>query len=303
MLKPHVIIATKGRPLETKVILEALGSQSLKPAEVIVVGTDETDVAEARFANCEFEVRFILNEPGASKQRNRGVDELAIGNAEASSSGSFIAFFDDDFRLADDWLEKAAYTFSADSGIVGLTGQILADGIKGPGLSEQDAADYLTGKNAPEKHWATGSEMRDIDSVYGCNMAFRTGVVDGCRFDENLPLYSWQEDRDFTSQARKIGRVVYQPTCRGVHLGVKRGRQSGLKLGYSQIANPIYLAKKGTATNAWKRKLLLRALAANTIYSVSPPSYTDYRGRLAGNFLAIRDLITGGCRPDRILNL
>ena len=33
---------------------------------------------------------------------------------------------------------------------------------------------------------------------------------------------------------------------RGVHLGNKRGRVSGLRFGYSQIANPIYLLQKGT---------------------------------------------------------
>lgn len=302
MFKPRVIIATKGRPHETKVILEMLDRQSLNPTQVIVVGTTEADISEARLANCGFEVRFFINEPGASKQRNRGINELTFDNAEERTSGSFVAFFDDDFRLADDWLERAAETFSTDSEIVGLTGKILADGIKGPGLSETTAVDYLVGNRKPEKHWATGPVVCDIGSVYGCNMAFRTSLLDECRFDENLPLYSWQEDRDLTGQARKFGRVVYQPECRGVHMGVKGGRQSGVKVGYSQIANPIYIAKKGTASDAWKRKFLLKALAGNAIYSIFPPPHTDYRGRLFGNFLALRDLVAGTCRPDKILS-
>ena len=78
-------------------------------------------------------------------------------------------------------------------------------------------------------------------------MIVRTAPVlaHGLRFDENLPLYGWLEDIDFARSIAPYGRVVKSMLLRGVHLGVKRGRTSGVKLGYSQIANPLYMLEKG----------------------------------------------------------
>ena len=79
-------------------------------------------------------------------------------------------------------------------------------------------------------------------------MIVRTAPVlaHGLRFDDNLPLYGWLEDIDFARSIAPYGRVVKSMLLRGVHLGVKRGRTSGVKLGYSQIANPLYMLRKGT---------------------------------------------------------
>jgi hypothetical protein len=91
-------------------------------------------------------------------------------------------------------------------------------------------------------------------------MAFTDTVIRQTRFDVNLPLYGWQEDRDYTDMALRLGRVIYFPDCRGVHLGVKSGRTGGGKLGYSQIANPVYLMKKGTMGYKIGLKFIGRAL-------------------------------------------
>jgi GT2 family glycosyltransferase len=63
-------------------------------------------------------------------------------------------------------------------------------------------------------------------------------------FDERLPLYGWQEDVDLSRRLAAFGTVVKVPAARGVHLSVKLGRNSGVRLGYSQIANPLYLSFK-----------------------------------------------------------
>ena len=84
-------------------------------------------------------------------------------------------------------------------------------------------------------------------------MSIRTSAIGALRFDERLPLYGWQEDIDFTSQLRASGRVVGLNTLNGVHLATKSGRISGMKFGYSQIANPVYLVRKGTMPAAIRR--------------------------------------------------
>ncbi|WP_428378250.1 glycosyltransferase family 2 protein [Lichenicoccus sp.] len=143
-----------------------------------------------------------------------------------------------------------------------------------------------------------------IFNGYGCNMALRLEplIRHRLRFDERLPLYAWFEDVDLTRRLGRHGRIVKLPSARGVHLGIKLGRTSGTRLGYSQVANPIYLARKGVYP--WFRVLrdLSRHLLVNCVKSIRPERYIDRRGRLRGNARALRDLLRGRLRPERILD-
>jgi GT2 family glycosyltransferase len=134
-------------------------------------------------------------------------------------------------------------------------------------------------------------------------MAFRDRVVAACRFDENLPLYGWQEDVDFSFQARGHGTMLFWPSCVGVHLGVRSGRVSGVRFGYSQIANPLYLMRKGTMDLRKGTWFVVRALASNSLRSAARNARADYPGRLRGNSLAIADLLRRRCHPIRVLDL
>ncbi|WP_430450503.1 glycosyltransferase family 2 protein [Rhodophyticola sp.] len=146
---------------------------------------------------------------------------------------------------------------------------------------------------------------RTVYSTYGCNMAVRGTAVRAHpeRFDTTLPLYGWLEDLDFSRRMAAFGRIVENPQLRGVHLATKTGRISGLRLGYSQIANPVYLVRKGTYHWARALKLMTGNVLANSAKSLWPEPWIDRRGRLTGNLLAFRDLLRGRCRPGRIHDL
>jgi hypothetical protein len=90
---------------------------------------------------------------------------------------------------------------------------------------------------------------------------------------------------------------------RGVHLGIKLGRTSGVRFGYSQIANPIYLIRKGSMPRRHANKIMLRNLAANLARSLYPEPWVDRRGRLKGNLLALFDMLRGRISPNQILRL
>lgn len=303
-MQADIVIATKGRAPQVWTLLDSLAAQTLAPRHIVVVGASEADVAG--LGRHPLSIRNIAkvqisDRPGLTTQRNIGVTALQ-SEAGAIEDSGFITFFDDDFRPAPDWLERCAEVFK-DPAIMGVTGQVLADGVKGEAISETDAIRYIRGELPRQPHWASEPAPRDVGSMYGCNMAFRADVLRQFRFDEALPLYGWQEDLDFTAQARTLGRTIYSPLPRGVHLGVKGGRVSGVRFGYSQIANPIYLARKGTMDSATMRRFVMRAAAANVIRSISNASATDYRGRLRGNFTALLDLARGRCAPQRITEL
>lgn len=300
----YVVVATKGRPRETAILLDFLRRQTWPPDRTVVVGSTAEDVTELDghpLVIAGAAEIIVAGRAGSSLQRNIGLE--AILERTDDSSDFFVAYFDDDFRPAAEWLEYARQTFLGDANIVGLTGNVLADGIRGPGLTENEADDYLKGRISPQSHWASGTEVRVTTAVYGCNMAFRAVVCRSCRFDEALPFYSWQEDRDYTGQAGRLGRVVYAPGCRGVHLGTKSGRTKGVRMGYSQIANPIYLVRKGTMDWRVACRFIFKNVLSNHVKALRPEPWVDRRGRMAGNWSALIDFVRGRLRPSRIQDL
>jgi GT2 family glycosyltransferase len=182
------------------------------------------------------------------------------------------------------------------------TGLVIADGIIGPGISLEEARSWLSVFGPITRDWR---DLEEVANGYGCNMAMRIAAVEAahCRFDERLPLYGWLEDVDFGHQLAQRGRIVKTLAAQGVHLGIKEGRQSGMRLGYSQIANPIYLSRKGTLPWLRALRLISRNIAANLLRLMIPEPYIDRSGRASGNIKAFKDLLSGSLTPERILEL
>lgn len=304
-MQSFVIVATKGRARTVRALLDSLADQSAPPRRIIVIGTCEDDVEglDNHPLTQAGTVRIHVSaQPGSSHQRNVGIDDIFVNEVLDDEIQTMIAFFDDDFRPADDWLAQCAIAFE-DQTCVGVTGMVLADGVNGAAISEADAVRYIAGELPRRRHWAGAPQILDVTSLYGCNMAFRASALRDSRFDEALPLYGWLEDRDLSGMVRKIGRTIYSPLPRGVHLGVKSARTSGVRFGYSQVANPIYLWRKGTVEAPVMRRFFFTALAANIVRSVLRDSRADYYGRLKGNIRAISDLLRGRCAPQRVVEL
>ena len=306
-MKSYVVIATKGRPTETGILLDYLARQSQRPDSVVIVGTEEADIEDLRTHTLCKEgigVCLISDRAGLPIQRNVGLEHLkaTVLPKPSEALDAHVSFFDDDFRPADNWLEQASAIFTNQSKLVGITGNVVADGVRIGGVSEIEATKYLSGELPAQDHWASG-EQRVLTSMYGCNMAFRANVFETCSFDERLPLYAWQEDRDFTGQASEFGDCVLAPDCKGVHLGVTGGRGSGVRLGYSQIANLAYLWRKGTVSGGSALHLMVRSFGSNTLRSVRYNPRVDYRGRFRGNMMALGDIMLGRFRPERIVEL
>ena len=282
-------IATIGRPALLGAVLEELARQTRRPDRIVVCAPTDDDVAGVSAAHAD----LIVGPRGLTRQRNAIIDRL--------DDCDLLQFFDDDFVPATTYLAEIERAFAADPGVVMITGEVIADGIIGPGFDIADARRRL----AASPTFGGSDALQPVENGYGCNMAVRLAAVRAaqCRFDERLPLYGWLEDVDFSRQLAREGRIAKLDAARGVHLGIKQGRQSGVRLGYSQIANPIYLSRKGTCP--WPRTLrqMGRNVAMNLARSLNPEPYVDRAGRFAGNLKAMRDLVTGRLDPQRILEL
>jgi len=281
-----VVVATLGRPdIVTATLSHLLETQTLKPAAVIVSCVIREDAGDA--ANLPA-VTVVTGRPGLPAQRNAALAALPPGI-------DVVVFFDDDFVAEADWLAAAARTFRDEPQVVAFTGRVLADGIKGPGLSFDDAVRIV-------KSVDRSSPWSRIEpySPYGCNMAFRVSAIGDLKFDERLVLYGWLEDRDFGGAlAKRGGRLIKCASACGVHMGVKNSRVPGDRLGYSQVVNPIYLLRKGTMTVGQVASHLFRNISSNVARAARPEPFIDRRGRLRGNFRGLADVLRGRLEPDR----
>jgi GT2 family glycosyltransferase len=235
-------------------------------------------------------VQVIMGCRGLTIQRNRGLDR-AIGNSD------IIVFFDDDFVPAQDAIEKIVNLFEQNTDIIAATGTVLQDGVKYGGLPYKEALDVLERNKASANGRVVNAAT---DSLYGCNMALRTEMLGDVRFDENLPLYAWQEDVDFTGQLLRKGRIVKTTAFAGVHRGVNKGRTPGLALGFSQIVNPIYLVRKGTMRRSKAVKLMAKNFIANHAKIICAEPFIDRVGRSKGNWLGLWHIMRGNCDPAAI---
>ena len=90
-------------------------------------------------------------------------------------------------------------------------------------------------------------------------------------------------------------------TFRGVHLGLKTGRVSGRRFGYSQVVNPIYLIRKGSVP-ALRAAAACHATSPPTLFrSLRPEPHVDRRGRLRGNLLGPCHVLSGRIEPEHAL--
>lgn len=284
-------IATRGRAAVLAEILSGLRQQRRRADRVIVCHTVPEDIAGCAAVMPEAE--FLTSPPGLPRQRNRIID--------AAADCDILLFLDDDFLPAPDYLAVTEAVFLARPDAVVTTGQVIADGARGPGIGVEEGRALLSRDSYEGDPLATVPHFNG----YGCNMAVRMAVVRAhrIRVDEALPLYAWYEDIDFTRQLGRHGTILRLPGARGVHLGVKSARTPGLRLGYSQVVNPIYLARKGTFPWSHALPSAARHCAINLVRGLWPDPHVDRPGRFRGNMIGLWDVLRGRAAPERILRL
>lgn len=283
-------IATRGRPAVLAETIAELAHQTRRADELLICHVGPEDVGE--LPQRRPDIRFLRTSPGLPRQRNTILE---------ATEADILLFLDDDFFPAPAYLAVLERVFAAHLDCVVATGTVIADGAKGPGIASEEARAILAADRSPDNPLAVAPHFNG----YGCNMAVRMAVVrrTGIRVDERLPLYAWYEDIDFTRALGRHGTILRLAGARGVHLGVKQARTPGLRLGYSQVVNPIYLARKGTFPWSHALPSAARHLAINAVRSLFPEPHVDRFGRFRGNLLALIDIARGRIEPERALAL
>ncbi|WP_195909424.1 Wzz/FepE/Etk N-terminal domain-containing protein [Rhizobium tubonense] len=291
-LRLVVGIASTGRREILSAVLPHISKQTRLPDEVIVCVASPEDIDPRCLSGLDFPIRVLTSKRGSCSQRNHILDDI--------EGADVVLFLDDDFLMAPTYIEETESLFRGHRDIIMATGTVLADGITGPGISVQDGMKLVEAKGRRKSELA--AMFKPIYNAYGCNMAIRLSAIiaGNVRFDENLPAYGWLEDVDFSRILARYGEVVCGKQMEGVHLGAKMGRTPGVRFGYSQIANPIYLMRKRTMSIRYAGVQIVRNLAANLVKVWKPEPWVDRKGRLRGNALACLDLLTGRLAPANV---
>ncbi len=264
--------------------------QTLAPSKLVFSVVKSTDLPD----DVPEEVMVICSEPGLPIQRNAALTAVM-------RTSDIIAFFDDDYVPSSFCVEAIDSFFRSYPDVVAANGTILADGINSAEIGFGEAAELVSQRDRlpREKPVVLG----ELGGLYGCNMVYRVAAIGEERFDEELPLYAWQEDIDFAARVGRRGRVVKTNAFYGVHQGVKGARLPGVRMGYSQVVNPIYLKRKGTLSGPEATKLILKNILMNHAKCCFPEPWIDRLGRCKGNWLAIFDVILRRDHPKNILAL
>lgn len=296
-MKISVIICSFKRPQSLHDTVMSLTRQTHPPLEILIACCSRDHVTAATLAIPG--VRRIESRCGLTVQRNAGLDAL-------SPHSELIAFLDDDMELCPSYFRQMCRLFTERPGLVVASGHMLRDGGRGRAVDRQEAIAVCAAAEQTLGRWEAALATRSLHYGYGCNMLVRASAGRGERFDEQLSLYAWLEDSDFSHRCR-VGKeppVIHSGAC-GVHLGIRSGRMSGLKMGFSQIMNPIYLWRKARVFTL--RHLLIqywaRCMVANLLGIFWGDPEEERLRRLRGNGIALWHLLTGRCDPRYIEEL
>ena len=286
-----VVVCSAYRPDVLSETIESLRRQSLQPREIVVSVFNRAHVPEKIRADST--VRVVVSSTQAlSAQRNAAVRVVRT---------PYTLFLDDDVEIGPNFIESMENLLDQSEDVVVATGFVVVDGVRGDTGVDRKSA------RAAVSTYVREYEDCDREEGYGCNLFVRTKVFDQVLFDENLPLYGWLEDLDFSTNCLRYGRIVRNAGTCVAHLGTPIGRISGLKFGYSQIVNPFYLwAKNGTPklTNIAYAHWLL-PVARNLFRTLIrvPGNRSDRTGRFKGNMIGLCHLLAGKVDPSYILQL
>lgn len=290
-LTTTVVICTLGRPAILHATVRSLLRQTKQPSKILLGICDDVSVSAETKAVPLIEV-VRCPRMGTSAQRNACLQRVTT---------SYTLFIDDDVELKPNYIESMELLLDREKQIAIAMGELIADGARNDiGYTHAQAESFLA------QHASSG-KVTSLETAISCSFFVRTALFDEVRFDERLPLYGWLEDLDFCTQAKQRGMIVQNGFTASVHLGATTGRTSGVRFGYSQIANPFYLWRKGGEPTLGRVlvKFWLRLVVANVVRSIFPGNSKriDRPGRLKGNLLAFRDLVRNKMAPERILLL
>lgn len=260
-MKASIIIPTYNRAKILKECLEALGKQSVKDFEVIVVddgGSDNTKeiVDSARGLKTRY---FRQKHSQQGVARNKGIKKAI---------GEYIFFIGDDILPEKNWIEEhlRLHEENNDISVLGLT-------LWHPELEVNDFMKYLA-PNGPQFNYGLIKDFKNCgwQFYWTSNISTPRKLFKKELFDENFRGWGY-EDLELGYRLEKNGaKIVFNPKARAYHYHYYNNPESFLEKQKDAAKNATRFVKihpelasliKENRLKSWQRGLL-------SIYSAFP---------------------------------
>ena len=272
-MRVSLIICTYNRHADLRRCLSSVLSQTVVPAEIIIVDSSDKEIQDEYADNKLIKYFHVTGEDcGLTRQRNRGLYEI-------SRDSDIVSFIDDDVVLCDDYFEKIIGTFYKNptcSGIGGVDLQTNAfvpinenesnfnEVIDGWGrvwpkrykarlalglISPTDRPGQNTSYMHARDMLPPSGFVYSVDHLVGCSMNYRTKDLGSQLFDEFFHGYGLYEDFDFSYRCKEAGgELLIDTNARFHHYHSPNGRPNRFKYGRMVIRNGRYIWKRVNTT-------------------------------------------------------
>jgi glycosyltransferase involved in cell wall biosynthesis/GT2 family glycosyltransferase len=212
--RPSVVVPSYRRPEELRRCLAGLTSQSLRPAETIVVrraGDRATEAVLSQFRDSAV-AQVIVTEPGVL---------AAMSSGAAAASGDVVAFIDDDAVPRPDWLERLTRHFD-ELDVGGVGGRDIIVNGAAPESQTLDVGRLTWWGKLIGNHHRGAGEARDVMVLKAACMAFRRNALALPRGLRGSGAQVHFEVGMSLSALRRGWRLVYDPSAVVEHYVAQR---------------------------------------------------------------------------------
>jgi len=297
-----IVLPTMNRGEDMRAFLISLLQQTVLPRELVVVDAGEPVEALLRstLEGTPIALVYTRSEPGTSLQRNVGID---------LASGEYLFFLDDDMVLEADYIERSleAFELPMEPPVGGVMGSQINIPPDSPliqrlyhlfGIAHTASGDecelYISGG----VRWlADPSQIVPIPAAATGRVAYRAACLDGERFSEFLPGYTFAEDVELAVRIAARWSIVHQPAARLEHRHSVAGR-----VGYEDRISRVMYSRfyffgqhrdknlRNLASFAWSHSGETAQLAAVGLLRRRTGLRPVIRGVANGYRLCLRDL-------------
>jgi len=307
-----VVTPTFRRPEEVKGLLENIREQTLIPTEIILVdgapeGEDATEhVVESIKGQFPFEIVYIRQTGGTAIQRNYGID---------AASGDFVAFVDDDVRLAPNFLKNILEVFIVDKehhigGIVGYRTNEHFDAddserwrwykrLRLLSTYEPGRYDFESGYPINNNMQPPFSGTRPVDFMTTACAVWRGEVFStGLRFHDFFRDYGVLEDAHLSLRAGRKWKLLQCGDAKCEELHSPRGRVDQRQIGYKCVANYYFVFRDvvgplgvGRSFRFWRYQAFeFFRIAMSALRRRRWGDVSELRGRIEGVLYVVRGI-------------
>lgn len=216
----EIVVCTRNRTDDMARLLDNLPAQQLRPPLLVIDSSDGSETEELVRAFSESggwpDVRYLVSEPGLTKQR-------MVGIANLLTTTDVVHFVDDDVVLQPSYFSAIEAVFDRDANCVGVGGWITNVPAHHPrwtarlfGLDSRRQGLVLpSGTNT---FVFEPGPLLKVDWLSGAAMSYRRLVFETISFDTGMSGYSLGEDLDFSFRAGALGSLFVTGGARLEHL-------------------------------------------------------------------------------------